>query len=265
MLGRRRSFLAAAKDAILPVAATLWTALGTFWTIFAWYHQEIVVPSTAPVNLTTEIALENVGSSKRTSAHPAEQFEAIQLTVTAANVSGKSVYMLANYWDAAGGKVELQSNIGNNEAWLRDINEQEQLQAQTGQFRYSMSGKYYKISRVERVAWGNVFPSTYFLYPKETVSASVIFYVPKGSYDLVHVEVHIPTTKDRNSVQMSFLVDQERVKPKYFKIDTNGIQQEIAETDIPPGLVQETQSRKQLALWRNDASAKPTSPAAPSP
>ena len=45
----------------MPVAAGLWAALGTFWTIFAWYHQEIVVPSTAPVNLTAEVTLEDVG------------------------------------------------------------------------------------------------------------------------------------------------------------------------------------------------------------
>ncbi len=254
---RTQKVLAALRAAIVPVAAGLWAALGTFWTIFAWYHQEIVVPSTAPVNLTTEITLEAAGSRSQSDGQSnsptANQLEAIQLSVTANNVSSKDIRLLSNYWDAWIGKVSLQPDASDN-AWLREANDNQADQATSGQLRYARDGKYYKIEGFERVAWGNVFPTTYLLYPKETVSASVLFYVPKEGYDLVHVEVHIPTKeKEKNgekAVDLTFIVDRGRVKPKYFKVDKNGSRQEVTEKeDIQALKIQETQSIKQLSLW----------------
>jgi hypothetical protein len=248
-----QAFLLAARAAVVPVAAAFWAALGTFWTIFAWYHQEIVVPSTAPVNLTTEVTLEDVGTGTQTTSQQADQFEAIQLSVVANNVSGRNVYLLSNYWDAWGGKVELQTKVAKDDLWLREVNRTEELQRKSGVFRYPTSGKYYKISTFERVAWGNIFPATYFLYPKETVSASVIFFIPRDIYDLLHVEVHIPTTEKQDAVQVSFLIDEGRVKPKYSTVESNGSWKEVVEQkDIAALPIQETQSRKQLALWRNE-------------
>jgi len=261
------AFLVAVRAVIGPVAVALWAALGTFWSAFAWYHQEYIVPSTAPVNLITEVTLEEVGFSGQANAQPMGQLEAIELSVTANNVSGRNVYFLSNYWDAWAGKVEFQAKVADNESWLQDVNKLQDLQAKSGQFDIVKSGKYSKIS-IERIAWGNLFPSRYFLYPKETVSTSVLFYVPRGSYDLAHVEVHIPTTGKQNSVEEIFLVDQEMVRSKYFKIDPDGNRNEVIEqADIDALPIQETQSRKQLSLWRNEAQfpAKETLSKVPTP
>jgi hypothetical protein len=243
-----QAFFAALRAAILPAAAALWAALGTFWTIFAWYHQEIVVPSTAPVNLTTEVTVEQVGFADQ--AHgPSAGLEAIQLSITATNVSSRNVYLLSNYWDAWAGKVTTGSK--SDDEWLETINKIQSIQA-SGGFLLAPYGKYYHIESFERIAWGNVFPVSYFLYPKETVSASIVFFVPKGNYDLVHVEVHIPTTENRKNVDLTFTVDKDRVTPRYFKVDANGTQKEVVDTDEIVSLqIQETQSRKQLSLWQN--------------
>jgi hypothetical protein len=137
-------------------------------------------------------------------------------------------------------------------AWLKSINELEKFQETSGQFYYATTGKYYKIPAFDRLAWGNIFPPTYSLYPKETVSASILFYVPKGMYDLVHVEVHIPTTAKQDSVELAFLVDHEKIKTKYFRIDKNGNRKDeiIEQAAIDSLHIQDTQSRKQLSLWR---------------
>ena len=263
---RMHAFFVAARVAVVPVAVALWTALGTLWTIFAWYHQEIVVPSTAPVNLATEVTLEEVGFGGQANAEPSGQLEAIQLSVTANNVSGRNIYFLSNYWDAWAGKVEFRSRAEDNDLWLQEANTVEDLQEKSGEFHFPNSGKYYKIPTLERVAWGNLFPADYFLYPKETVSASVLFYVPRGIYDLAHVEVHIPTAEKRNSVKLTFLFDQETLTTKYFKSDLDGNWKEVVEqVDIDALPIQETQSRKQLSLWRNEAQlpAKATLPKVP--
>jgi hypothetical protein len=252
-----KGFLPAARAAVVPAAAALWAALGTFWTIFAWYHQEIVVPSTAPVNLTTEVTLERVGQQS------SGKLDSVLLSVTATNVSGKNVHLLRNYWDAWAGKVNVESNGADNSSWLKDINAQEASR----DFSYATRAKYYNVSGLERVAWGNLFPDTYVLSPKETVSASVVFYVPRDAFDLVHVEVHIPTTP-KSGVIVQFLVDQERVKPKFFKIAPDGSQEEITgQSGMDDLRIQETQARKQLALSRSDVTTplKATSAKVPVP
>jgi hypothetical protein len=247
------TFFVAARAAVGTVAVALWAVLGTLWTIFVWYHQEFIVPSTAPVNLTTDVTLEEVGFGGQANAQSTSELEAIQISVTANNVSGRNVYFLSNYWDAWAGKVEFQTKVEDNKLWLQDANKIQDLQEKSGEFHYVTSGKYYKISKFERVAWGNIFPSKYFLYPKETVSASVVFYVPRGSYDLAHVEIHIPTIGKENSAEQTFLIDQETVTPKYVKIDSHGNRTEVVkQADIDALHIQETQSRKQLSLWRSE-------------
>jgi hypothetical protein len=259
---RIQSFLLSARVALLTIAAGLWAALGTFWSIYAWYHQEVVVPSTAPVNLTTEVSVEEVGFGAPTKGSSEEQLDAIQLMVTANNVSSKNIYLLTNYWDAWGGKVAPRSSNADMALWLRNVNQWEAIQNETGQLYYSPSGKYYEITAFERVAWGNIFPASYILYPKETISASVVFYVPKNSYDLVHVEVHIPTTEKLKMVDLMFVVDADRVKPKFFKVGPQGQRTEVVEqAEIDALKVQETQSRRQLSLWH--AQAKPATNSTP--
>ena len=63
------------------------------------------------------------------------------------------MYFLSNYWDAWAGKIEPDPRAEDSEAWLRDVNKLEQLQATSGQFGYATSGRYYKTTKFERIAW----------------------------------------------------------------------------------------------------------------
>jgi hypothetical protein len=256
-----QSILFGARAAIVPIAAGLWAALGTFWSIYAWYHQEIVVPSTAPVNLTTDVTVDEVGTGRALAGTSEERLDAIRIMVTATNVSTKTIYLLANYWDAWAGKVAPRMS---GSPWLQDINKAQAVQNETGRLHYAASGRYYGITTFERVAWGNLFPTSYLLHPKETISASTLFYVPKGAYDMAHVEVHIPTTELR-TVELMFVVDTDRVKPKFYRIGANGERKEVTtKADIEALKIQETESLRQLALW-NEPTANPSPSPKPDP
>jgi hypothetical protein len=245
---RLQSIRSAARAAIVPVTAAIWAALGTFWSIFAWYHQEVVVPSAAPVNLTTEVTVQEAGTGHTRSGSGDEKLDAIQIAVTANNVSTKPIHLLANYWDAWGGKISPRANGADGAAWLKGVNAAQVDQDKNGQLHYALSGRYYDVSQFERVGWGNLFPTTYVLQPKETISASALFYVPAGVYDMVHVEVHIPTT-ERPNVALMFGVDATSVQPRIFRIAPDGTRQQVtAQSDIAPLKIQETQAFREISL-----------------
>lgn len=59
--GRLHSALAFIRAAVVPILAAIWTALGSVWTYYTWYYQEIIIAKAAPVNLTTKVSLEKAG------------------------------------------------------------------------------------------------------------------------------------------------------------------------------------------------------------
>jgi hypothetical protein len=234
------------KTLAVPAVAALWAALGTFWTIFAWYHQEVVVPSAAPVNLVTDVTVQEVGVDSRGD----RRFAAVQVTVTANNVSTKTIHLLANYWDAWAGSVAESPPNANGDDWLVRINAAQVRQRKSGQPDYALPGRYYKPSRLVRVGWGNLFPTTYILHPKETISASALVYVPVDRYDMVHVEVHIPTTELSN-VELMFVVDEKTVQPVFFRKRDNGKTEEVRNKEDIIALaekIQETQAFREIIL-----------------
>lgn len=54
------------------------TVIAGFFTYFAWYYKEVLIPSTAPVNVTTELIVKEAGS-KSTTSKSNEELQAIEL------------------------------------------------------------------------------------------------------------------------------------------------------------------------------------------
>lgn len=247
------------KSLAVPIVAALWAALGTFWTIFAWYHQEVVVPAAAPVNLVTDVTVQEVGMNSR----EGRKLAAVQVTVTANNVSTKTIHLLSNYWDAWAGTVSETPPEGNSDNWIARINAAQMDQRKSGQPDYALPGRHYRLNSMDRVGWGNLFPTTYILHPKETISASALFYVPVDRYDMVHVEVHIPTT-ELPDVELMFVVDQKSVHPVLYRKRDDGTIEEVRRQEDIDALaerVQETQAFREIVLQHSpgsaDASAQP--------
>ena len=241
------------KSLAVPIVAALWAAIGTFWTIFAWYHQEVVVPAAAPVNLVTDVTVQEVGMNSR----GGKGLAAVQVTVTANNVSTKTIHLLSNYWDAWAGTVAESAAEGNGDDWIARINAAQADQRKSGQPDYALPGRHYKLSGMDRVGWGNLFPTTYILHPKETISASALFYVPVDRYDMVHVEVHIPTT-ELPDVELMFVVDQKSVHPVLYRKREDGTTEEVrGEEDIDAlaAKVQQTQAFREIVLQHSPGSA----------
>ena len=158
--------------------------MGGLWTYWTWYHAQIIVPSTAPVNVTTEVSVKTAGP-KEIANGGNRALEGIELSVSARNPSVRDIYLLSNYWVAYGLKVTPRQE--SNDDWLPEAIKR--INTQSG----STGGRHYENQSQYLVAVNNVFDDS-ILHPEEQISRSYVFYVEQGAYDYLEVIVYLPTT-----------------------------------------------------------------------
>jgi len=240
-------------DEIRHWVQTLVIIAGIIAGVWQFVFKEIWTPAAAPINLTTEVSVKEAGFRTATGGKSSEQLEAIELMITAMNVSTRTVYLLSNYWAAWGTKVGAPQ-IAEAKAWLQTV----EKQTSKGEDSYGTVGRHYEMKDGTLVAWSNVFPKTYLLYPKESVSRSFLFYVPKGEYDLIEVDVGIPTASVSNVAEVIYTVNDQGVNVRVNRIGPDGARSEMpkdAEGSYSGSSIglQETESWRQLSLWQSDA------------
>jgi hypothetical protein len=198
----------------IPIVAT-GISLWQFWL------KEYVLPAQAPVNLTTEVTLTEAGDGQV----PNRDLEPVELMITAHNPSTRDVYLLTNYWIAEGIKIGTPKE---GEDWLQD-----NVDAINGGHVIN-GGKYYRMERPILVASANVFPVDSVLHPTESISASYVFYVPRGVYDLVEVDAILPTTSKAAktggpaaAIEFSVEANREGYDQSYYRIRPDGKPEEI--------------------------------------
>jgi hypothetical protein len=171
-------------DAIgIPVVLAL-LGLWQFWL------KEVRWPAQAPVNLTAELSVKDAGkgafSSESSQAN--SDLQAIELEVTARNPSSRAICLLDNLWIAYGVKISSPDRKDWLEAMETEINGNHQI----------IGGAHYGAGHPVPVAAGNVFTDSG-LQPNEKIVRTFVFYVPRGSYDYVEVDVGLPTVAKERS------------------------------------------------------------------
>jgi hypothetical protein len=154
-------------------------AVAGFWQF---YLKEVLWPLAA-INLTTEVTIKEAGISTNLEA---KNLEAIQVVITAQNPSSSTLYLCTNFWLAYGLTMGAPKQE-KGEDWVEDL---------TGVINSGSGespGKHYIYNERILVAGGQAL-SDYGLNPHEKVSATYLFYIPQGRYDLLAVEVSVPTT-----------------------------------------------------------------------
>jgi hypothetical protein len=176
---------------LTAVAIPVVLALAGFWQF---YLKEVWWPATA-INLTTEVTVKQAGH-RAASSPQSNELEAIEVLINARNPSTSTVYLTANYWAACGVTITAPQEGGEkSEDWREGLTE---LIDKRVPFPV---GKHYNNNKGTLVAAGTAFTDNY-LRANEKVSASFVFYVPKGVYDLVTVEVLLPTTSRENPARI---------------------------------------------------------------
>ena len=240
-------------------------AVAGFWQF---YLKEIWWLASA-INLTTEVAVHEAGFGAAAVAK-AGNLEAIELVITARNPSSSTIYLRNNYWAAWGITIGPRRQAGEqSEDWLSDATERINNKG------VAAAGKYYQFEGVALVSAGPVFSDTA-LHANEKISATFVFYVLQHLYDLVFVNVSLPTTSRENPAQRGTSDLTFRYRPKsdrsQFEVTsvTNGRHEEVARNkagDLFPSDIsyygyQRAELSVELSLWRSAPSPlTPTQPA----
>jgi hypothetical protein len=216
-------------------------------------------PAAAPINISTELTVKEAGFRAASSGESGEQFEAIELMVALKNPSTRDVYLLTNCWYAQGFAVLTGKE---SEGWTKGITEQMKTHVPSNQ------GAHYEVSKTLVVAAGEVF-TDYILHPNESISASFVFFVPQDVYDVLRVQVELPTTAVKDSAEVDWTVTPEQACKMDAYRKRNGVRGEKI-TDFDAAFKDTTlqfqgaASTRELSLWQSKsppaATTKPPEP-----
>ncbi len=221
---------------------------------YQFVFREMLLPAAAPINLSTEVTIREAGFRSARGAERNEQFEAIELAVTAKNPSSRDIYLLANCWHVHGLTNTLKSRPNETFAGTvtGDINKRQPIN----------EGAYYEIRKVFLVAAGGAFIQDQILHPNESVSASFVFYVPQDVYDVLHVHVQLPTTAVAHSAEVEWKVTAEGCVESAYRM-RNGVRgepiEDLYKAFLDPAIkFQAASSSKELSLWTREPPAAVT-------
>jgi len=214
------------------------------WAAWVFHFQEILKPAAAPVNLSTQLDVSQVGT--RTDSASGERLLAIELKITASNPSTRTIYILDNFWIARG--VDI-GPLPSDADWIGYAN------AETDDRNANFVGRHYAMTDTQAVAFGSIAPDES-LKPNESVTHSYVFYVPEDAYDLLEIEALLPTITRRGAFEMAWSLNAEGVvSPAVHRIGEDGGREEVQpgpDGAYPGGAavdLQTSASRRQVALW----------------
>jgi hypothetical protein len=216
------------------------------WGVYTFVHKEILIPRSAPVNITMDLQLKEAGTRSQNGSYTMDDLIAVEMVVSAENPSSREVYLLPSAWAAYGYRVAVANeySIPENGAIIAsDTSRNSYLEIHSERASGSM------------VATGGLF-SDEFLKPGERIERTIMFHVPTDGYDLLEVETHMPTAARAGAVELEWRLNQEQIlEPIMYRIGANG-ERKPMETDengyySDPSLeLQQAHSQSQLSLWQ---------------
>lgn len=240
----KSSFSEAAKNWVQSVAIVM----AGLWGVYTFVWSEIVAPQTAPVNISTDIQIEDVGE---VISDDNRRLRAVQITINAVNPSSRIVYLLPNYWVAYGLTLGSAPDTAQWTGALGDqLNQRQILHA----------GRHFTINGGQIVAANTAFADTS-LKPNERISRTVLFYVPSDMYDFIQVEAVMPTADYENQVDVQYTFDNEGLNVHVFEISGETRTPREFETPELEALVERTGLSQSSSLRQQPLGRSTGSPA----
>ncbi len=221
---------------------TLGIIIAAAWGVYTFVYQEIIIPKSAPVNITINLQLQKVGANNLKSRTDGN-LEAVEIKVLATNPSSRIVYLLPSYWVAYGmavNPIDENSFTARSNAALESA--------------FNYSERYSEVSSTSVIAIGRLF-SDDVLKPGETTMRTVIFHIPAHKYDLLEVSSYIPATSAHGKYELKWhLNDNSMIDATLYRVEANG-KLKIMEKNKNGGYsdekgeLQAAHATSQLSLW----------------
>jgi hypothetical protein len=222
---------------------TIGIVLAAAWGIYTFVYEKIILPKAAPINTTMTLQV------KRIDVHVARKVKLIpvEVRVTATNPSPRTIYLLSTLWTAHG--ETLSANNAGEDAMLSSI--MESANNRTGE----NSHKYASLQSPIMVGGGNLF-SDEVLRPGETISTTILIFVPMDKFDLIEVHTYIPTVTKSEGIRVKWQLAEKEKEMRQVLYWQRGDKQEPIRLnpdgapDAPGYEFQTASTSSQLSLWQ---------------
>lgn len=199
--------------------------IAAIWAGYTFYYEKIKAPKAAPINISLKLDLKKLDKEKKT-----ENLSLIPIgmNVSATNPSSRTVYILSSAWVAYGRKIKPVSYTNNTSLCNRAVS---MLNSKSTDF----TSRHTKPKSSSVVATGNLF-TDHSLKPNETITRTLVFYVPENEYDSLAVTTVIPTnTSDKPDIGIEWLLVKPQqpsttdyvLVPKLFRLKANNQREEL--------------------------------------
>ena len=224
---------------------TIGIIIAACWGVYTFVYKEIMVPKSAPVNITLNLELKKIGTGLLKNKDRIRPLVPVELKVSAKNPSSREVYLLTGAWIAYGMKIDHFEEVQSFS--VKDIvSEQNKLW-----YKERHSG----VLKSTVVAFGGVFRDTS-LKPDETTVRTLMFYLPPDEYDVLEVHLVMPTVGRKDAVEVEWKVDETgALAPTMFRLAAEGERKKM-ERDRDGGYsdenleMQMAHSSSVLSLWQ---------------
>lgn len=217
--------------------------VAAIWGIYTFGYKEILVPQSAPVNISMNLQLQKVAISNKKE----NKLIAVEMKVSATNPSSRVVKLLPSVWFAYGKEVvPVSENTSFSKKLFTTLNTRNE-----GFIQKHAESKFASV-----VAAGNLFQDD-FLQPKETRARTIIFHIPKNKYDVLEVQAIMPSAENTKPIYLQWTFNDEVNAPIYniYRVDEKGVKTLVEPGKINDFLKNEVQmsissSNSRLSLLR---------------
>jgi hypothetical protein len=224
------------------------------WGGYTFFYKEILLPNSAPVNISIDLQLKKIGQMGPNGAQVNEasdrpngaqgiekkkQLIAVEMRMSAINPSPRDVYLLPSTWVAIG-IVDKMSDQG-----LPDERAEEVLNEMPGEYIQ----KHSDFVETSVVAIGGILPDTG-LRPNERAGRTEIIYVPAGRYDRIMVRAVLLTMSKKLNRVVKWKMQDNVPIPHLYRVGANNEQIEIKNPEEEPDIYQFQYASGQISLWQ---------------
>jgi hypothetical protein len=243
--------------------------IGASWGGYTFIYKEILLPSSAPVNISVDLQLKKVGqkapngaqvndaSDKPNGAQLNEasdrpngaqgiekkkQLIAVEIRFSAINPSPRDVYLLPSAWVAIG----IVDKISDQE--LPDERAEKVLNEMPGEYIQ----KHSDFAELSVIAIGSLLPDDE-LRPNERAGRTEIIYVPAGRYDRIWVRAQLHTMSKKRKRLVQWKMQDKYPVLQLYRFGANNELIDISwSDDVEPDTYQIQYASGQISLWQEE-------------
>jgi len=197
---------------------TIGILIAAAWGGWTFVYKEIVVPKSAPVNVTVDLELKKIGGGQ--SGDKKNKLIPVQLRVSAKNPSSREIYLLPSVWMASGVKVTSKEHALDDVPVVTSRNEE------------SFSQRHAEVTESVIVAFGGLVEDDS-LKPNEVTARTFIFYVPQNEYDYLDLATIVPTIAKKGAVDLEWKLNSQtgQLEPTWYRLDASGAREGTMKSD----------------------------------